>query len=294
MVAEDKIGYNNNMSKLSFISASDRKYVISRALALIKSDVISSLKDKSNVVVKPYCYYSSDQLSSTHVEALDAVLEFIAPHIKTQIVLAEATTIGKTLDAFKNYDYFSLQELYDFAVVDLNDDEVENITLANGSVIKIPSTLYNADAIISVCPPRYDQRMLFAGALVNILEPIYKLNSSGGAIKFVRKLSLKKETESNQGEFFSSSEIKDVIKSLPLSLAVIDAYSIKKGVSSSHLNIPHWASSSTDAISNDCLACQLLGIDISKIEYLNSLISMDELEQNIVVGDDWRNHVIKI
>lgn len=278
------------MSKLSFISSGDRKYVISRTLSLIKSDVVTAIKDRQRVVIKPYCYYSSDQLSSTHVDALEAVLEFIAPYVSKQIVLAEGTTVGKTLDAFRNYDYFKLQDIYDFAIVDLNDDAEERIDFDNGFSLKVPETLLNADFIISLTPPRYDNRLLFAGAAVNILEPVFSLNNSIGK-KLVQKFSIKKPSQP-KAEFFDSVESKQIFSKLQIGLSVIDAYSIKKGVTSSHLNAPHWGASSTDYVSNDCLASQLLGVPIDKVDYLNALSESIPLDSNVVVGDDWRNHII--
>lgn len=281
------------MSKISFISSGDRKYIISRTLSLIKSDIISDIKDKKQIVVKPYCYYSSDQLSSTYADAIEATLDFIAPHVKSQIILAEGTVIGKTLDAFQNYDYFKLQEIYDFAVVDLNDDELIPVTLTDGNEIKVPATLANSDYIISVAPPRYDMRMTFAGAIVNLLEPIFQLNFSP-AKKLVNKLGLRKRYTRPTQEFFSPNEIFELIHRLNLNLSVIDAYSIKKGVSSMHLNTPHWASSSTDFLANDTLACQLLGVPVDKVGYLLELANESDSNNNIVVGDDWRHHLIKL
>ena len=279
------------MSKLSFIAASDRKYVISRTMSLIKSDIVSTLKDKKNVIVKPYCFYSSDQLSSTHVDALEAVLDFISPYITTQINLAEGTSVGRTLESFRNYDYFKLQDIYDFAVVDLNDEPLCPLQLESGEEIKVPEAYLKADAIVSVCPPRYDQRMLFAGTIINVLEPLYRYNSAFTK-KLVNRFSIRKEPENLSKEFFEATEICSLFKKLPVVLSVIDAYSIKKGVTSSHLNTPHWASASIDAVSCDCLACQLLGVELSKVGYLDQAISTEDLEQNIVVGDDWRNHII--
>ena len=117
------------MSKISFIKSDDRQYNIERSLSLIKGEIMKGLKRAQNVVVKPNCVVDNNKLATTNVDALDAVLEFIRPYVKGQIILAEGTGFGQTMTAFKNYGYLDLQEKYDFEIIDLNNDDFDIIKL---------------------------------------------------------------------------------------------------------------------------------------------------------------------
>jgi len=160
------------MAKISFIQSNNRKYNISRALSLIKSEVISGIKNAKYVVIKPNRIVTDYQLATTHVEALDALLEYIYPYVKNQIVLAEGTGIGETVDAFKNYGYFSIQEKYGFAFTDLNKDEFETVELFDRNNKKWPAqvskTILNSDYLISITPPKTHNEVVYTGAIKDV------------------------------------------------------------------------------------------------------------------------------
>ena len=288
------------MSKLSFISSSDRKYNISRVLSLIKSDITSGLKSAKNVVVKPNFLLSDCQLAATHADAIDAILEFISPYLETQIILAEGGPKGDTLEAFKNYDYFKIQEKYDLALVDLNSDEMVDIELLDAKniphIVKFPKTIINADYFISVAPPKTDSRIIYSGAISNIAPSFLYSSKHSMATKIARSFRLRQAI----GKKFDYSHLHRNISSIfsmrPISLAVIDGFYTmqgngpgKEGQSVS----THWAIASTDALSSDLLSCKLLGIDQQTVTYLDILGQNKNLSDDIVVGDDWSSKIFK-
>lgn len=280
------------MSKLSFIASGDRKYIVSRVLSLIKSDIVSRLKDADRVVIKPYIYSPDDQLSSAHADALESILEFISPHISKQVVIASGAMVGDTMEAFKKYNYFKLQDLYDFAIVDLNNDELIDNKLSS-QTIRIPKTLMESDCIISLSPPRTDEQAIFSGSIANFIDTIAKNSQKSSTLNLVKKFAFPKNSSFRATpEFYKAEIVKEIFELFPVSFSVIDGYSFrKKSDSSSHLNAAHWASASLDTVSNDCLACQLLGIEIAHVDYLHLMAPEKELENNIVVGDDWRQSI---
>lgn len=286
------------MSKVAYIKSDDRKYNISRVLSLIKGEIIAGLKNAKKIVVKPNCILTDFQLAATHVEALDALLEFIFPYAKTQIIVAEGTGVGDTMTAFKNYDYFSIQEKYGFSVLDLNTDDSVAVGIQdrNGRPIEVEmaKTIAEADYLISICPPKTHDSVVYTGAIKNVA--VGSLCRPGGGI--VSRLGIKKNSKSSihQGYKYMNINLKDIaIKKMP-SLAVIDGFSAMQGDGPGREGemVPsHFAIASSDPVSADVLACQLMGIDVADVGYLNLLIEERKTTEPFVIGDDWRNNILK-
>ncbi len=290
------------MSKLSFISSNDRKYNVSRALALIKSDITSGLKSAKNVVLKPNCIVSDYQLAATHANAIEAVLEFICPHVNSQIILAEGTTKGDTLEAFKKYNYFDIQERFDLALVDLNDDETELIELLDpkGNIYNafLPKTILNADYFISVSPPKTNFRILFDATISNIFPSSFFSSKDTVASKLAKSfgISSNKKLSPELYSYLHHNIIK-LFKKRQISLSIIDGFSSMQGNGPEHEGqtaATHWAIASVDPIAADILACRLLGIDIEPVKYLYELYSEHSKSEDIIVGDEWKNRIIEV
>lgn len=290
------------MSKVSFIKSDDRKYNILRSLSLIKGEIMGGLKNAKRVVVKPNCIVEDFQLAATHVDALDAVLEFISPYTKSQIVVAEGTGVGDTMTAFKNYNYFSLQEKYGFAVVDLNTDESVGINVldrkSHSIEVNVAKTILESDYLISVSPPKTHDSVVYTGAIKNIA--VGSLNRpvdtfSGG---IVSRLSFQKNSKANihQGYKFININIKTLAMNKMPDLAVIDGFSAMQGNgpgTDGEMVPTHWAITSSDPVSADIIACNLMGIDVSNVGYLSLLGSELKTTDPFVIGDDWKSNILK-
>jgi len=286
------------MAKLSYISSDDRKYNMGRVLSLIKSDVLGQIQNSTNIVVKPSCMSDNLQLASTHADALEALFEFISPYAKNQIILADGCSKGDTMNAFRNYGYFKVQDSFDFAIVDLNKDEIVDFPKSNASdSIKIAKTIAEADCIISICPPRTDNTVLYSGAVKNIFEGAVPKYRSTFSSRFSESFHRNTPPNDSQAQIdFASDSFAYAYNSLPYVLALIDGYSALQSEASIYegeMVSSHWAIASTDAVFADYLSCQLLGIESSNVAYLDNLIDPDHKNQ-IIVGDDWKKRVIKI
>lgn len=290
------------MSKVSFIKSDDRYYNVSRALSLIKGEIMTGLKNAKKVVVKPNCILDNFQLAATHVDALDALFEIITPYSKNQIILAEGTGVGDTMTAFKNYEYFSIQEKYGFAVVDLNTDESEKVSVfdrkGNLFDINMSKTILEADYLISICPPKTHDSVVYTGAIKNtavgsLSRPIDTF--SGG---IVSRLNLHKNSKASihQGYKYINENLKKLANIKMPDLAVIDGFSSMQGNGpgkDGEMVPTHYAIASGDAISADLLASTLMGIGVDDIGYLSSLKSEHEIPEPFVIGDNWRENILK-
>lgn len=289
------------MAKISFISSDDRAYNVSRCLSLIKSEITGRIQKSNNIVIKVNCFSENYQLSATQVDALSALLEFISPHVKTQIVLAEATKEGDTLKSFQNYGYFNIQEKFDLAFVDLSKDDFEDLVIKDDHnhdcVIKIPVTLLHSDYIISITPPKTHSHLNYFGALANLVpskqdpaESITRKERGKYLLPF-RKKSIKSETDKY------INLLHNIYANLSVSLSIIDGYAVMQGDgpgTKGSLSAEHWAIASTNFTQADILSCRLLGINPQNIEYLSSNVQEDSDLNNIIVGDEWKKHITKI
>ena len=290
------------MKKISFIKSDDREYNIERCLSLIKSEIMTGLKSAKNIVIKPNCVSDSIKLSSTHVSALEAVLQFIQPLTNGEITVAEGTQNGKTMIAFKNFGYFSLQDKYGFAVCDLNTDDSVQIALQNddGNLmeLKIAKTVIEADYLISITPPKTHNSLLYSGAIENIATGclIKKTYSEHPAIKFLHLFSKNDDFKSAllQNPRKANNNIAKIFRSIPISLAVIDGFESMEGNGpiEGEMMPSQFAIASSDPIAADWLASQKMGIELRKISYLESLVG-DCARSYFVVGDDWQKNIRK-
>lgn len=291
-----------SMSKVSFIKSTDRKYNVSRALSLIKGEIMVGLKNARRVVVKPNCILDDFQLAATHVDALDSLFETITPYTQNQIVLAEGTGIGDTMTAFKNYDYFSLQEKYGFEVIDLNTDETEEVKIFDrkGKKIKIKmsKTILNSDYLISICPPKTHDSVVYTGVIKNIaVGSLHRpVDTFSGGIALRLNLSKNSKASIHQGYKYINQNLKILANKKMPSLSVIDGFSSMQGNGPGREGemVPtHYAIASSDAISADLLASTLMGIDKDDVGYLSMLIEENNTAEPFVIGDNWRENILK-
>jgi len=290
------------MSKISFIKSDDRNYNVTRALSLIKSEIISGIKKANNIVIKPNCVVTDFQLAATHVETLDAILEFISPYAKNQIILAEGSGVGETVEAFKNYNYFSIQEKYGFAFIDLNRDDFKNIDLIdrNGKTWKaeVSQTILDADYIISVAMPKTHNEVVYTGAIKNIAVGSLLRPEGSFAARIASRFGMVKNNKAmiHQGYRALNHNIKTLSENIPISLAVIDGFEAMQGDGPAHSGelVPaHWAAASSDALALDLLAIELMGINLVDVGYLSMLSQNVKYVEPFIIGDNWRESIKK-
>lgn len=290
------------MSKISFIKSDDRRYNISRALSLIKSEIIAGIKKAKNIVVKPNCVVTDYQLAATHVETLDAIFEFIAPYAKNQIVLAEGSGIGETVEAFKKYNYFSIQEKYGFAFIDLNRDNFKTIELVDRNNRKwsaqVARTVLDADYIISVSVPKTHNEAVYTGVIKNIAVGSLLRPEGSFAAKIASRFGIVKNNKAmiHQGYQALNQNIKILAEKIPISLAVLDGFEAMQGDGPGHSGelVPaHWGLASSDALAADLLALELMGINLSDVGYLSMLCNEIHPEEPFIIGDSWQDSIKK-
>jgi uncharacterized protein (DUF362 family) len=110
-------------STVSLTSGDSQRKNVSNALMAIDDQILPKLKAKKSVLIKPNNVSFTNQLASTHADALRGILVYLAPRFKGPITIAESS--GDTWAGFEAFKYQDLIKEYKsrkIDLVDLNED----------------------------------------------------------------------------------------------------------------------------------------------------------------------------
>ncbi|MFW5815119.1 MAG: DUF362 domain-containing protein [Spirochaetota bacterium] len=148
---------NSHRTRVGLARENDRRKNVFTALDLVRDDVIPKLAHR--VLLKPNLFSSTNQVTSTHVDAVRGALDFLqtVPNPPSEVIVAEGGNEAYSGEAFDNYGYRALASEVPFAVrlVDLNAEESwqeAEIVLADGSpyTVRMPRTVLDCPCTISL------------------------------------------------------------------------------------------------------------------------------------------------
>lgn len=273
-------------ARVSLVKGNDRREIVYQSLKMIEDEVLGSIGNKK-ILIKPNIVLSDCPLCVTHADAVRAVLDFLSPHYKEQIIIGESG-VEKTMDGFKNNGYFKLEKEYNVKVVDLNQDTYQYryvIGKENRPLpIRIISTFLDPNVYtISVARMKTHNKVLVTLSLKNVLVacPLndYKQNDKG----FMHTGPAAVNDLCHFNMFHLAKEV------FP-DLAVIDGFEAMEG------NGPAWgtpfdsrvALASRDALAADTIATKIMGFDPKRVLYLSAMtearMGQGELEKIHVLG----------
>lgn len=120
-------------SRVALVRGGSRHGNVAAALEAISGQV--SLEGVRCVLIKPNFVSTTDQIASTHVDAVRAVVEFVRARYDGPIVVGEGAALSPTWDGFRNFGYESLVDEYaadaGMELVDLNTDDVVPVQILN-------------------------------------------------------------------------------------------------------------------------------------------------------------------
>jgi uncharacterized protein (DUF362 family) len=111
-------------STVALIQGDERRKSVTEALALIEDQILPVLRTKKYVVVKPNLVSTIQPLAVTHADAINGILDFLAPRWKGPVVIAESSA-GNTLDAYEQFGYAKIAPEHpdrEVKLVDLNTE----------------------------------------------------------------------------------------------------------------------------------------------------------------------------
>lgn len=131
-------------SVVAVASSASRRKSITDALLAIEDQILPVLKTKKRVVIKPNMVSTSNQLASTHPDALHGILDFLGPRFKGPVAIAESSA-GYTTEGFHNFGYDKIAAEHkplELGLVDLNEEgKYETCSILNGDLHLVPVRL---------------------------------------------------------------------------------------------------------------------------------------------------------
>jgi uncharacterized protein (DUF362 family) len=279
-------------SSAALIKGNDRAENIYKSLKLIEDQVFSGIKDKQ-IMIKPNFVQTSVQLAGTHVDAIKGILEFLRPHYKKEIIIAEAAASKEgTMAGYEHYSYPSLVKPYNVKLVDMNLGSYEYRYTIGANNNPIP---------IRICSPMLDPKLYIISAAIMKTHGYVSVTLSLKNMLLGAPINDYKSAQSDKFQMHQGphGEPNDIIhfnmfhmaQEVYPDLAVIDGFAGMEGDGPSR-GTPvdsRIAVSSVDPLAADVLSTRLMGFDSKKIVYLSAMteagMGQGNLERIKVLGN---------
>lgn len=258
------------------VKGEDRRENIRRSLELIAGDIRNAI-GKRQVIIKPNFVSTSIQLAATHADHIRGILDFLGEFYRGKVIVAEAAA-GNTLEAYKNFNYYGLLDEYDLELVDLNRGPFETVAIEGSTGkqinVRVSRMLLSPDSYrISATRLKTHDTVVVTLSIKNM--------AMGG-------LGMSDKVKAHQGIRQTNLNIAKLARLLWPDLAVIDGLEGMEGngpIFGDPIDVGV-AISSTDPMAADVVACEVMGVDFSRVGYLNFCKELGEhdMERIEVVG----------
>jgi uncharacterized protein (DUF362 family) len=304
----------NFSASVSITSGNDRAEMVFRALQPFSKQIRQAIGHR-RIVLKVNNVLIYVPLACTHAETLEGILEFLKSINKLRnVIIAESSASGSTFEGFDNYGYYNLLSKYPVRLVDLDNEPFETFHVIDEKdfrphPVRVSSVILDPDSyIVSVARMKTHTVVGASLSLKNIVfgAPIkdkgFTLYSED--IRFSQKaresapgtVSYKRLLHGS-GYYAVNYNMAMLARHLHPNLSVIDGYIGMEG------NGPTLGSPiehgvcvvSQDWLAADRVGIELMGIDFSRIGYLNHCTSMglgiSDLKKIDIVGENLTDHI---
>ena len=144
-------------TRVGLARAGNRRDNVYQSLELIRADVEAKVAEQ--VLLKPNFLSNTNQLASTHPDAMRGAIDFLlsTPSPPKEIIIAEGGNEDFSGQTFANFDYPELQKEYAVPIklVDINEEtdwEETTIYMAGGveTIVRMPKIVLDCPCTISV------------------------------------------------------------------------------------------------------------------------------------------------
>lgn len=296
---EEKI----SMASAALTSGDNRADLAYRALQPFSRQVARSIGNR-RVVLKPNNVSIDIPLSSTHVDTLEGILEFLQSIKKLDnVIIAESAANGPTLEGFDNYGYFRLVKKYGVKLVDLDQEGFQILNVFDERdfrphPVRVSNLILNSDSyVVSVARMKTHDRVLATLSLKNVVvgAPVKDLGFGWGKNR--------KEGTTSDKPVIHGGGIRGINYNLYAlatrfhpDLAVIDGFEGMEGNGPNRgTPVDHRVCvASTDWLAADRVGIELMGIDFANVGYLNYCaqtgLGTADLNKIEVIGEKISDH----
>ena len=292
-------------SRAALLAGGDRADNVFKALKLIEADVRAGLALSKRVVIKPNMVLIDRQLSATHAQCIEGILEFLKPIWKGEILVGDSPASGRSTDGFANYGYDKLTGRYpNVRFVDLDDQPHEYRPVFDHRcrpiATRFSKVLLDPEAyIISAAVPKTHDRAVITLSLKNVVVGAAVKDRSfnwGPNSKGRNDKILVHGGPKNEAIHVNLFNMAQVIRP---HLSVLDGYQAMEHngpVNGTPVN-HRIAIASTDFVAADRIACELMGFDFQRVGYLRFCaeagMGQGDLKRIELLGESIAPHVRK-
>lgn len=291
-------------SRVALTHGDERAAIVFQGLDTLRQEITQAIGNR-RVVIKPNNVAIDVQLSATHADCLEAILEFLKSIGKLEgTVIAESAGTGPTTEAFANYGYPTLAAKYGVKLIDFDEQQSKTVHVFDQkdfrphAVRMSPLLLDRDNFIISAAKLKTHDLVVATLSLKNIVlgAPVKDHGFRWGKGRTPGKIT-QKPLVHGSGIYGINYNLFALAERLRPDLAVIDGYDGMEG------NGPVGGSAvdhrvcvvSPDWLAADRVGVELMGIDFSKIGYLNycakAKMGQADLERIEILGPPLARHI---
>ena len=293
-------------SRVSLVSGNDRADMAFRTLQPFAKEIAQAV-GKKRIILKPNFVASNIQLSATHCETIEGILEFFKSIKKLEnVIIAESPADGPTIVAYDNYKFMPLAEKYKVQLVDLDETPIQLIHLIDETdfrpkPVRVSSFLMDRNNyVVSVARMKTHDRIIATLSLKNIVV--------GAPIKDIGFVSGRNRPEGTRNDkpLVHGNGIKGINYNLFTSayhlrpdLAFIDGYDGMQGNGPTRGTAvdSRVCLAGLDWLATDRIGVELMGIDASTVGYMNFCadagMGQFDINKIEVIGERVADHIKK-
>jgi uncharacterized protein (DUF362 family) len=284
---------NDGRSPVAFTTGTDRKEMLVEVIRPFEKEIKAGLK-KKQLIIKPNMVVTNKELCATHKDALRALLEYLKPMYKGQVVIAESSSSVNSSDGFKNYGYLDLANDFNVKFVDLNTTKGKPYFIIDRNLhldkIEIADIFANPDYyVISLSRLKTHNSVVMTAGIKNIAmaAPLNPGTMVGG-----RPISYKRNMHSG-GPRWLHYNMFLMAQSVRPDFTIIDGVEGMEGNGPiSGTPVDHRiAMAGFDVVAIDSMCARLMGIPLENVGYINycaaaGIGNMDRDKIEIIGGKD--------
>jgi len=290
-------------ASVALTTGDNRADLAFRALVPFAKQVNQTIGNK-RIVLKPNNVSIDIPLSSTHVDTLEGILDFLKSIKKLDnVIIAESAANGPTLEGFDNYGYFRLIKKYNVKLVDLDQEEFKIVNVFDERdfrphPVRASKIILDPDSyIVSVARMKTHDRVLATLSLKNIVvgAPVKDLGFGWG--KYHKEGTTSDKPVIHGGGIRGINyNLYALAPHLHPDLALIDGFEGMEGNGpNSGTPVDHRICvASTDWLAADRVGIELMGIDFAKVGYLNysaqTGLGVADLDRINIIGEKISDH----
>jgi uncharacterized protein (DUF362 family) len=290
-------------TRVALTTGPDRADLAFQGLKPFAPEIAAAIGNRQ-VIIKPNNVSIANQLSASHGQNLEGILEFLRSIGKKDVMIAESAADGPTLDGFANYGYDRLAAKYGARLMDLDREGYEIVHCFDehdfrphrcrmSKVLLRPSNF-----IISAAKFKTHDRVVATLSLKNVVvgAPIKDAGFRWGP---QTKPGARNDKAITHGGGFRgiNYNLYALASKIHPHLSVIDGYEGMEGEGpTGGTPVPQRVCVvSPDWLAADRVAAELMGIDFANIGYLNYCgqtgMGETDLKKIDIVGPSLKDHV---